>query len=107
MPGRLDWRKLERQLEHARKYGQIARPQWVPVRSSNVRAVRWNAADHTFDIRYREGRTYRYFDIEPGEAQELMRRSHGEHVWDILRVRGSRTAHRKLWKEITGTAAAA
>lgn len=75
---------------------------WVRVQSSNINAVRYDKVLNAIDMQFKDGRIARYFNISPQEATILFTRSHGQHMWDLIRVRGkgNRHKHKKPWKYV-------
>lgn len=66
------------------------------VNSSNVGAVQYFPEDGKIMVEFLGGSAYLYSNITPEEARSFVNaQSKGGWVWDHLRVRGSRTAHRK------------
>lgn len=71
------------------------------VNSSNVRLVQYFAESSQMLVEYGNGHSYLYEDVTYDEAQAFVTApSKGEWVWDVLRVRGSKTAHRKRYTHI-------
>ena len=53
----------------------------VPVTSSNIAEIGYDKASGTFEILFRNGRLYQYFDVPPQEHSELIKASsHGRYL---------------------------
>jgi len=46
--------------------------EWVPVTSSVIALVRYDAAAATLDVTFQSGKVYRYQDVPPAIYDELM-----------------------------------
>lgn len=74
--------------------------------SSNVRRYRYNPSSATLDVQYKGKKgapdtAYRYWNVSVPEAIAMhAAASKGTWVWDSLRIRGSRTLHRKPYAPI-------
>jgi hypothetical protein len=97
MHDREDGRAEEREeLQEGPWEGFLRRGERMSVSSSNVRAASYDARSQTLTVEYLDGRAYRYGDVSEDEALSFATTpSKGTYVWDYLRVRGSKTAHRK------------
>ena len=52
----------------------------VPVSSSNLASVGYDAANSTLEVEFRRGGLYQYFDVPAHEHESLMHApSHGEY----------------------------
>ena len=80
--------------------------QILPVHSSNVESLQYFAEDKKLLVSFlgkdgRPGSAYLYSNIQEHEALLFAAaRSKGEMVWNMLRVRSSKTAHRKPFVRI-------
>lgn len=67
--------------------------------SSNATAARYEWLSRELTVQYGSGGAYAYFSVTPNEAAAFFSaESTGTWVWDHLRVRGSKTAHRKPFR---------
>lgn len=72
------------------------------VHSSNVESLAYKPGEQKLLVSYLSGGTYEYSNISTQEAQQFLTSgSKGRAVWDFLRVRGSRTAHRKPYRKLS------
>lgn len=72
------------------------------VHSSNVRMAQYFPQDQKMMVEYGEGAAYLYSGVTQHEALSFAQaQSKGTWVWDHLRVRGSRTAHKKPYVKIS------
>ena len=70
--------------------------QVISVNSSNVASAQYDRSRQELTLEYENGSAYVYREVSEAEAQSFLTApSKGEWVWDNLRVRGSKTAHRK------------
>lgn len=61
--------------------------QLIPVSSSNLAAVGYNAERYELVIAFLDGSIYRYESVPPEEYRDLMRaESHGEYFVDNIRL---------------------
>lgn len=77
----------------------------VFVHSSNVVAFQWFPEDGKMMVEYgghgKRSSAYLYSNVTQQEAQELITaQSKGSAIWDLFRVRGSRTAHKKPYSKL-------
>lgn len=71
------------------------------VNSSNVAGVQYFPEVEKMMVEFIGGGAYLYSNISLAEARSFLQaQSKGGWVWDYLRVRGSRTAHKKPWVKI-------
>ncbi len=57
----------------------------VPVKSSMIYAVAYDAASHTLDLVYYRTGVYRYFDVPPQVYRDLLKASSiGSYVRDMV-----------------------
>ena len=71
------------------------------VNSSNVGAVQYFEQDRKLMVEFLGGSAYLYSNVSLEEAKSFANaQSKGAWVWDNLRVRGSKTAHRKPYSRI-------
>ena len=71
------------------------------VMSSNVAFFQYYPETEQLQVEYLSGGAYLYEGVTPDEAMRMATaQSKGAAVWDILRVRGSRTAHRKAYSRL-------
>lgn len=71
--------------------------------SSNVQEIWYDLPSQSMYIKYQNGGTYRYWTVTEGEARLFfIAASKGETVWDVFRVRGSKTAHKKSYAKVAG-----
>lgn len=71
------------------------------VNSSNVAALQYFPEDQKMMVEFLNGSAYLYSGVTPTEAQGFVQaQSKGKNVWDVLRVRGSKTAHKKRYTRI-------
>lgn len=77
--------------------------EWLPVTSSNVRAIRYLPEDEALEVEYRNGGFYRYEDIPEMMAKDFaLADSPGKWVWDWLRRRGTVFGFQKRYQFISG-----
>lgn len=63
--------------------------QWLPVKSSNVEEIRYDADQSELFVKFKNGNVYQYEGVSIREAESMARAaSHGKWVWDHLRYRG-------------------
>ena len=75
----------------------------LPVSSSNVAAAQFIAGQNKMIIAYHDDGYYEYDGVTEQEAVEFANApSKGIWCWNVLRVRGSKTAHRKPFKSVSG-----
>lgn len=71
------------------------------VLSSNVGMVQYHPEDQKLMVEFLSGGAYLYSNVSLNEARSFATaQSKGGWVWDHLRVRGSKTAHRKPFVKI-------
>ena len=71
------------------------------VYSSNVASATYYPTDSKMAVGFLGGGMYLYSNVTMEEAYQFTQaQSKGRWVWDYLRVRGSRTAHRKPFTKI-------
>lgn len=71
------------------------------VMSSNVAMVQYHPDEEKMMVEFLNGSAYLYSNISRDEAESfLVSHSKGGWIWSNLRVRGSRTAHRKPYVRI-------
>ena len=71
------------------------------VHSTNVGWGQYNHAKKELTIHYKGDGTYVYSNVSEEEALQFAKApSKGGFCWDVLRVRGSKTAHRKAYRKI-------
>lgn len=71
------------------------------VHSSNVAMMQWFKDTNQLMVEYHGGGTYLYDNVSETEAIAFLQAwSKGGAVWDYLRVRGSRTAHKKPYSRL-------
>jgi hypothetical protein len=71
------------------------------VHSSNVAGMQYFPEEQKLMIEFLNGSAYLYSSITRDEALQFAQNaSKGKTVWDLLRVRGSKTAHKKPYKRI-------
>lgn len=71
------------------------------VNSSNVAFVQYHKDEEKMMVEFLNGSAYLYSSVSPKEALEFAQaQSKGGFVWSRLRVRGSKTAHRKPYSRI-------
>jgi len=65
----------------------MAEPQWVPVNSSNLEAVAYDADSQTLTVRFlKGGREYSYVGVSPEVAKGLVQaESPGRYFRDYIR----------------------
>lgn len=62
---------------------------WLPVQSSNIRALRYFPDESKLEVEFVSGNFYSVRDISIREAEALARAgSKGKKYWDMVRVRG-------------------
>lgn len=77
--------------------------EWLPVESSNVRAIRYIPRDRALEIEYRNGGFYAYHDIAAVEAEDFaLAPSKGKWVWDVLRLRPTTYGYQKPYVYLSG-----
>ena len=100
---RTQWRHLT-ETEHD-AFLEKAKP--IYVHSSNVLAVQWWKESNQMAVVYKgdngkAGGTYLYQNVSRREAELFLAApSKGSWIWDHLRFRGSKTAHRKPYAKIS------
>jgi hypothetical protein len=78
----------------------------VQVDSTNVRYLKYYPNRHQLEVGFlakgnRPESAYLYDGVTRNEALDfILRGSKGQAVWDLLRVRGSKTAHQKPYRRI-------
>ena len=73
------------------------------VHSSNVATLQYFLEDKKLIVGYLNGSSYVYSGVTEEEAIRFVKAfSKGAEVWDTLRVRGSRTAHKKPYMKLRG-----
>jgi hypothetical protein len=73
------------------------------VTSSNVATIQWLREEEMLFVGFRSGAWYGYYDVSEREAIGFYESgSKGRAVWDMLRVRGSRWAHKKRYFYMDG-----
>jgi KTSC domain len=71
------------------------------VSSSNVASFQFSPQRRQLYVQYLNGSTYEYDNVSPTEAMEFVHaHSKGGKIWDLLRVRGSKTGHRKPFRKV-------
>ena len=81
--------------------GFILNQEPLVVNSSNVAMGQYFIEDRKLMIEYLDGSAYMYENISPEEASLFVTmQSKGSFIWDVLWVRGSKTAHRKPFVKI-------
>lgn len=74
---------------------------YLPVHSSNVAAAQYFITDQKLMVEFRSGAAYLYSNVTEQEAVQFATAlSKGGFCWDVLRVRGSKTAHKKPYSRI-------
>lgn len=77
-----------------------------PVHSSNVAGFKYDLKRQVLTVSFlakrgRPGGVYEYYDVTPQEAIHMAKAlSKGSAVWDTLRIRGTRTGHRKKYRRL-------
>jgi len=81
--------------------GFLTNEQLIFVNSTNVVAFQYFPNANQMMVEYRNGGAYLYSQVTYDEAQQLINaQSKGGKIWDLFRVRGSRTAHKKPYTRI-------
>lgn len=76
---------------------------WVPVDSSNLVAAQYDSDGESLVIEYQGGTTWRYSSVSEAEARDFAQAgSHGEWVWDHIKVRGTKDQHQKPAVRVAG-----
>lgn len=71
------------------------------VHSTNVAMFQYHREAHKLMVEFHNGSAYLYSDISDDDAFYFAQTfSKGGAIWDLLRVRGSRTAHKKPYVRI-------
>ena len=71
------------------------------VHSSNVAAMQWHEATSQLMVEFLNGSAYLYDNCDEQVAvAALNAMSKGQFIWDEMRVRGSKTAHKRPYKKI-------
>ena len=71
------------------------------VHSSNVSHLLYYPETNQLQISFLNGHAYLYDNISKEEAQGFVTaQSKGGEIWSVLRIRGTRTGHRKPFKKI-------
>ncbi len=74
----------------------------IHVSSSNVTAVQYHIAVKMIMIQYKDGASWMYGNFSEQEAIAFAQaKSKMSFVWDNIKVRGSKTAHKKPAKRLT------
>ena len=74
----------------------------LPVNSSNVEYAQYFWDKEEMVVGFKGGSSYKYYDVSHAEAEEFTKaQSKGSWVWSALRVRGSKTAHKKKFVRLT------
>jgi hypothetical protein len=74
----------------------IYQSEFMQVRSSNVRAARYQLEDRALVITYDGGTTWKYSPIDVAEALSFAQaESKNEWLWANVRIKGTKHAHRK------------
>ena len=82
-------------------YGFVWEGDLLPVHSSNVAAAQYFPEDRKMMVEYLGGSAYLYSSISVDEAIDFAKaQSKGGWIWSVLRVRGSKTRHRKPFTKI-------
>jgi KTSC domain-containing protein len=73
------------------------------VHSSNVSLMQYFKDVQKLLVEFHNGASYLYDNVTKSEALQFATyQSKGGAVWDLLRVRGSRTAHKKPYRKLSG-----
>jgi hypothetical protein len=73
----------------------------ILVHSSNVSQLQYDYKKNVLTVAFKNGSVYEYDNVTPPEAVRFIQAtSKGGSVWDLLRVRGSRTGHQKPFRKI-------
>jgi hypothetical protein len=76
--------------------------EWLPLKSSNVAAIRYFPDVQQLEIEFKDGSFYGYADISPAEARDFaLAPSPGGWCWDHLRRRGTVFGYRKNYWHIS------
>jgi hypothetical protein len=76
----------------------IREGKWFHVNSSNVLRIMYDREEEKLWVHYKSGAPYWYYPVQEVDALDMfIAGSKGIWVWDNLRVRGSRTAHKKAY----------
>ena len=82
-------------------YDFVYEMQPMLVHSSNVRMVQFFPNEKKMLVEFKKGAAYIYSNVSEQEALSFARaHSKGIWVWDHLRVRGSRTRHKKPYARL-------
>lgn len=113
----LDWRRQEdeRELREALEATEIPprvlseeeawaeSGEWLPVSSSNVAAIAYDAEDERLLIEYKDGSSYAYQPVNMPMAIDFYRAgSKGTWVWDHLRERGTVFGYKIPYTHLSG-----
>lgn len=72
-----------------------------PVFSSNVEAAQYDIGKHILILTFKNASQYAYHDVSEAEALLFAQSaSKGGYVWSNLRIRGSKTGHKKTYHRI-------
>lgn len=75
----------------------------LEVSSSNVESAQFLAGEDKLIVKYLEDGYYEYDGVTEQEALSFANAgSKGIWCWTVLRVRGSKTAHRKVFRKVAG-----
>lgn len=60
----------------------------VPLNSSNLASVGYDASSLTLEVEFKDGGVYQYFDVPPSEYEALMQAtsSHGKYFISNIRT---------------------
>ncbi|MDE2098100.1 MAG: KTSC domain-containing protein [Patescibacteria group bacterium] len=73
------------------------------VHSTNVSLLQYFPEDQKLMVEFLNGGAYLYSNVTETEAYELAKaESKGGFLWDRIRVRGSKTAHKKPFVKLRG-----
>lgn len=74
---------------------------FLPVHSSNVAGTQYFFDKEELVVDFLDGSSYKYYDVTLQEAEDFTKaQSKGGWVWDVLRVRGSDTQHKKKFTRL-------
>lgn len=101
--------KMDLSPENKAKWKQVSREsaegflngEPLFVHSTNVVAAQYYADENKMQVEFKGGSAYLYSNVSLEEAWDFLEAgSKGSWIWDKLRVRGSKTAHRKPYTKI-------
>ncbi len=92
-----NWEQLTGHEVENFAYSQVK----LRLHSSNAAWAQYNHHDKELDVGFNNGGVYRYSNVDVREAIAFIKAaSKGSWLWDNIRVRGSRTGHKKPYRKL-------